>query len=258
MRDTFLDYNQLDSLAPETFRSTLPFPWHSFDKLLTPERFQKLNDEFPSLALFERHEGVERPHRQRPQNRYYLGYEGSIYHEDDEASSGVASKSDLGPSWQAFLDEIHGEDYRRFISSCLDGEEFLIRCTWHLGFTGSDVCPHTDAKGKIATHIFYFNSEDQWDRSWGGAILLLSDKKTDGLNPDFDDFGANQAVETLGNSSFFFKNTPAAWHGVRPLNCPDGAYRKLFNVVFESPRHYEKPTRGLAKLRQRAQSLLKS
>lgn len=256
MTETFLDYDELARLSMDAFLSTSPFPWHNFDRVLTPEGFRALNDDFPPLSLFERHEGVERPHGQRPQNRYYLGYEGSIYHEEDGSSEGIARKADLAPSWQRFLDELLGDTYQSFLRSALSGQEFLLRCTWHLGFAGSEVCPHVDAKDKLATHIFYFNPVEQWDASWGGSTLVLKDKATEALNPDFDDFGAFEPVMTLGNASFFFRNTPDAWHGVRPLACPDGAYRKLFNVVCESPRHYERQPRGLARIRQRARNLV--
>ena len=42
-------------------------------------------------------------------------------------------------------------------------------------------------------------------------------------------------MDIRDNRSFLFKNTADAWHGVRALTCPANSYRRLFNVVFETP-----------------------
>jgi len=35
---------------------------------------------------------------------------------------------------------------------------------------GCAVSPHCDAVRKLATHIFYFNTEADWDPGWGGRF----------------------------------------------------------------------------------------
>jgi hypothetical protein len=45
----------------------------------------------------------------------------------------------------------------------------------------------------------------------------------------------------LNNRSLFFQNNPKAWHGVKALTCPQGFYRKLFNVIFEFTNSQDQP-----------------
>ena len=58
-------------------------------------------------------------------------------------------------------------------------------------------------------------------------------------NPDYEDFTSKQPVQIVDNYSFLFKNQPEAWHGVEPLRCPEGSYRRLFNIIFEFPPEYK-------------------
>jgi hypothetical protein len=113
---------------------------------------------------------------------------------------------------------------------------FQIRYAWHIGVTHSEVSPHKDAEQKAGTHIFYFNTSDDWDTTWDGSTLVLGNKLKDAMNPDFSDFTTVIPTQFTNNHSFLFKNTSNAWHGVKPLNCPQGKYRRLFNVIFEFPQ----------------------
>ena len=55
-----------------------------------------------------------------------------------------------------------------------------------------------------------------------------------GEKPDFDDFTVSIPVKNIDNHSFLFKNAGESWHGVKALTSPEGKFRKLFNVIFES------------------------
>jgi hypothetical protein len=92
-----------------------------------------------------------------------------------------------------------------------------------------------DSSKKIGTHIFYFNTNSDWNIAWGGSTLVLGGKTVDKMNPDFSDFISITTVQFLDNRSLLFKNTRDAWHGVQPLKPPDGQHRCLFNVIFEYP-----------------------
>jgi hypothetical protein len=233
----FINSDLSQRYKPEAFRAERPFPWTSFSRFLTPEGFDALCRDFPDLRFFEKHENIPKPYNQRPHNRYYLAYEDSIYHPHENPEEGVIRHSELPSAWQEFLRELEGEEYRRFLQSFLDVSEFQIRYAWHIGVDGSEVSPHCDAKNKIATHIFYFNTSDDWRIEWGGETLILCGKRTPALNPDFTDFDRAIPVSFLDNSSYLFKNAPDAWHGVRKLSTPEGKYRKLFNVILtEKPR----------------------
>ena len=234
MMNRFLDAAALREFPAETFARQEPFPWHDFARLLSPEGFAALYQDFPPLSLFEKHIGMERAGGQRPHDRYYLAYESSIYGKKESDEPGVVRDADLPPAWRQFMGELHtSHEYRAFSERLLGQTGMTTRYAWHVGFAGSEVSPHRDAGNKIGTHIFYFNTADDWDSAWGGATLVLGGKKTDAPNPDFADFAAESAAEIRDNRSFLFQNTPDAWHGARALTCPPGRYRRLFNVIFE-------------------------
>ena len=55
--------------------------------------------------------------------------------------------------------------------------------------------------------------------------------KKDIMNPEPRDFEHKKVFENRGNSSFIFKNTREAWHGVSLVRCPKGMHRQILNVV---------------------------
>ncbi len=265
----FLDSTMMREFSADVFTERLPFPWFNFSQILTPEGFDTLYQHFPPLELFEAHVGLERPGGQRPHDRYYLAYEHSIYNQfnhnqsihnqsnavkSKKSAQGEARHDDLPAPWQAFLEELKASaEYHGFIERLLGAAPLTARYAWHVGTAGSEVSPHRDADNKIGTHIFYFNTQDDWDPAWQGSTLVLGGRKGNALNPDFSDFAAETAADIRDNHSFLFKNTADAWHGVRTLTCPDGRYRRLFNVIFQTPDGGEtgQSPRGLgAKLRQ--------
>ncbi|MGI4982614.1 MAG: 2OG-Fe(II) oxygenase [Janthinobacterium lividum] len=248
----FLNTVLLREFDAERFVRRAPYPWQDFTQLLTPEGFARLYADFPPLAAFQHHIGLPRADGQRSHDRYYLAYEASLYHRagrgdyalEKRDGEGTIGHADLPPSWQAFIDELRDpQGYAGIVSRALDASAPTIRFAWHLGRTGSEVSPHHDARDKRGTHIFYFNTSDDWRPEWGGAFDILSGKQVARGNPDFDDFAASESVGIIDNRSFLFKNTTDAWHGVRTLTCPEGAYRRLFNVVFEQS---DAPSRGIA------------
>jgi hypothetical protein len=241
MSQSFINYDLLREFPAEGFAAVTPFPWADLQQFLAPEGFRSLYESFPSLDLFEQHSGIERVYGQKPHDRYYLAYEKSIYHDEGERPArGVLTHDELPPAWRSFVEEIEsGGEYARFVRRALGVGEFETRYAWHVGFTNSEVSPHVDSPTKYGTHIVYFNTSEDWDAAWGGATLVLGGKKTAALNPDFDDFASAAATRITDNHSFLFKNTPGAWHGVRPLACPPGSYRRLFNIIFEAPGRAE-------------------
>jgi hypothetical protein len=239
----FINYDLLKTFQVDTFKSQLPFPWHNFHQLLTPIGFQLLYQDFPSIELFEKHAGIQRGYGQRPHNRYYLAYEKSIYRGAGntqgiitEDAQGVVNHQHLPKTWQMFLEELETSSiYMQFIKSLFDVSEYKVRYAWHMGITNSEVSPHSDSSDKIGTHIFYFNTSQDWYPAWGGSILVLGNKLSNVGNPEFEDFGTATSVQITDNHSFLFKNNSHAWHGVKPLTCPEGKYRRLFNIIFEFP-----------------------
>jgi hypothetical protein len=230
----YLDHSVLRSFDCVEFQRKKPFPWANVSGVLTCDGFAELTATYPSLDLFEKHVGVPRVHGQRPHNRYYLAFDKSIY--AARLSEGrVVGKQQLSSAWQNFIAELNGADYRSFIQSTLGIDNFVLRMAWHVGEAGSEVSPHVDAAEKIATHIFYFNTSNDWQDDWGGSTLVLSGKTSAVLNPDFCDFAEAVSCTITNNHSFLFANTKDAWHGVRELKCPVDRHRRLFNVVVEKP-----------------------
>ncbi len=231
----------LAQLTAYQFQATAPFPWHSMQGFLHPDAFAELLTNFPPLELFAFHQGLTRKDGQRPHNRYYLAYETSIYTKKRNARStphnkGIAQHHDLPEVWQEFLEELHENlEYRDCIAHLLGVKQYVMRFAWHLGVTSSEVSPHLDSRKKLGTHILYFNTDADWDRAWGGELLVLDGKPKHAQHPDFDDFTGVHPVPSMNNQSFLFKNTPDAWHGVKALTCPEGHYRRLFNIIFEPP-----------------------
>ncbi|MGI4815757.1 MAG: 2OG-Fe(II) oxygenase [Janthinobacterium lividum] len=241
--------------APATFTDRSPFPWSAFGDLLKPGAFRTLLDAFPSVELFEMHRGLERAHGQRSHDRFYLAYEQSIYERADRApQEGVVGHDALPPAWQAFIDELNSSPaYREFTEKLLGVGPMSARFAWHMGVTGSEVSPHRDSVDKIGTHIFYFNTADDWQPEWGGSIVVLGGKRIAANNPDMSDFETAVDLDIRDNRSFLFKNTPDAWHGVEPLTCPSGSYRRLFNVILHPAEGRVAKPRGF--LRRTLQSL---
>lgn len=232
----FINRDLLGSFSADTFRATAPFPWHNFHQFLLPEAFEALYRDFPALDFFEKHLGLDRGNGQRPHNRYYLAYGESIYR-TGQVNRGIIRHADLPETWQQFIEELEtSEEYHALIRTALGASRFKLRYAWHIGFSGCEVSPHVDSSDKIGTHILYFNTPEDWDRSWGGEILVLGDRRTEVLNPEYSDFGSATPVEIIGNRSFLFKNSAISWHGVQPLTCPEGNYRRLFNVIVEYPQ----------------------
>jgi hypothetical protein len=237
---TYLDTALLQRFTGEAFAARRPFPWTDFERLLTPGGFAALYAAFPALDVFERHDGLTRADGQRPHNRYYLAYGDSIYHRTGkghyglESRSGTISHEALPAAWQEFIEELQGDAYGAFVRRALGVDAPRLCFAWHVGTTGSEVSPHRDARDKVGTHIFYFNTADDWRPEWGGSMLALGGKKAPRMNPDFDDFESETAIDIRDNRSFLFGNAESAWHGVRPLTCPPGAQRRLFNVIVES------------------------
>ena len=230
-----INYSFIDSMEKISFDNAEPFPWSDYDGLLTEDGYACLIESFPNLDHFVRHVDQPRRYGQRPHNRYYLAYDGSVDHPQHE-KKGVIPPADLPANWRHFIAELEGERYRSWIMRLLGVSNVKFRFCWHAGFAGGEVSPHRDDEMKIGTHIFYFVNSEDWDPLWGGQTVLLSGKRVRRLNPDFDDFETATMVRPFtGNHSFLFKNTSTAWHGVRALACPEGTYRRIFSVVIEWP-----------------------
>jgi hypothetical protein len=217
---TYLDYDRLESLDPEAFRSQTPYPWINPEGLLTPEGHRRLLATLPDLSLFARLFSVRRSHGQASHDRFALEYRTDL---------------DVAPDWHAFVAELRGARYGRFLGRMFGRRMLRLKFHWHFTPRGCSVSPHCDARHKLGSHIFNLNSETDWQPAWGGQTLILDDAgRFDRKSaPRFEDFGRVIAAESTGNRSLLFARRGNSWHGVRELACPEGALRKVFIVVVD-------------------------
>jgi hypothetical protein len=79
------------------------------------------------------------------------------------------------------------------------------------------------------------NDDSDWQEDWGGQTVILNDngRFSAQSSPQFDDFDEEIAAQTMNNRSLIFGRRGNSWHGVREISCPEGAFRKVFIIVYE-------------------------
>jgi hypothetical protein len=216
----YLDWKRLDALDAPTFQAGKPYPWVNPEGLLIDPGYERLRATLPDAARFRADFGMARSHGQHSHDRYSLDYRNDL---------------EIAQPWQEFIAELRGPRYRRFLWRMF-GRRFLwLTFYWHYTPSGCSVSPHCDAKRKLGSHIFYFNTADDWDPDWGGQTLILDDNgRFDRASaPAFEHFERVITTEALGNRSLLFARREKSWHGVREIHCPEGAFRRVFIVVID-------------------------
>jgi hypothetical protein len=216
----YLNIETLRSIDPGAFRTRDPFPWTNPRGILTEAGYRELLATMPPVERFTPFFGKVRKHGQKSHERYVLEYTDDV---------------ELPEPWTRFIGELRSDPYRAFIRELLGGVPFKFRFHWHYTPNGCSVSPHCDARGKLGSHIFYLNSREDWDPAWGGETVILDDhgRFAAQSNPEFSDFDTAVPAETMDNHSLIFGRRGNSWHGVREIQCPEGALRKVFIVVFE-------------------------
>jgi hypothetical protein len=217
MTPPILDSTRLDRVDAEAFRHGKPFPFVEIEGALTPEGYGALLAELPDPAKFTAVFGRKRKYGQASHDRFAMQYR---------------PWANLPGPWARLMAEIKGPAYRRFLARLFGRDDFLLHAHWHYTPTGCTVSPHCDAPWKLGSHIFYLNTERDWDPAWGGATLILDDDGRFPANsaPGFADFREVCSSGPVGNRSLVFMRDGNSWHGVTTLRCPEGALRKVFIV----------------------------
>jgi hypothetical protein len=176
---------------------------------------------------------VKRKSGQQPHDRYTLEY---------------TADTPLPAPWQGFLEEVKSDRYRAALCRLLAVSSLELNFHWHYTPRGCSVSPHADSKRKLGSHIFYFNTEEDWDESWGGETVVLDDNGRFETRsaPRFEDFDHEISAKAIGNYSFLFSRRGNSWHGVHELACPEGYLRKVFIVVLNSNTLVDKVKRLFA------------
>ncbi len=221
--NSYLNSAVLDAVDPKKFKEQDPFPWTNPQHFIHDEKFAELLATMPDLSEFRAFFGKQRKHGQGSHNRYILDYEEGM---------------EIAAPWQQLVDELRSDRYRVFICGLLGVKDVRFRFHWHYTPNGGEVSPHCDSKGKIGSQIFYLNTDQDWNRDWGGETVVLDDGghiEADNA-PAFEDFIAEYPAQTADNRSLIFGRRGNSWHGVRKIVCPENYYRKVFIVVFEEHR----------------------
>jgi hypothetical protein len=215
---TYLDFERLKEIDPIAFQSQKPYPWINPEGLLTEEGYRCLLDTLPDISLFEWRCGEKRKYGQLSHDRFSLEYRDDL---------GVAQP------WKEFVAQLRGKEYQGFLRRLLRVRSLELSFHWHYAPNGCSVSPHCDAKWKLGSHIFYFNTSQDWDPSWGGETLILDDggRFERESAPHCDDFARVIPSQASGNRSLLFARKEHSWHGVREIRCPEDRLRKVFIVV---------------------------
>ncbi|AKS41818.1 2OG-Fe(II) oxygenase [Wenzhouxiangella marina] len=215
---TLLDGEALAAIPTGQFRDAQPYPWLNPEGLLTDEAFDLLRANLPEVEQMKASFGRKRAHGQTPHDRYALEYHPGL---------------DIHPVWHQLIEELNGPVYQNWLARLFATRRFRLSYHWHYAPRGASVSPHCDAKRKLGSHIFYFNTPDEWDERWGGETVVLDDggRFSRASAPDFDDFDRAWTAKAMGNRSLLFQRQGNSWHGVRRLDCPEGRLRKVFIIV---------------------------
>ncbi len=221
----YIDAGRLAGIAADasSFLTKKPYPWAGLQDVIVPDRFGELCAGLPEPHLFDAQFGVARGHGQKSHDRYALQYHPSL-------------DMHLSPAWRQFIGELESDAYAAFVRRTFglgETERFVLSMHWHHAPAGASVSPHTDARRKVGSHIFYFNTEDDWDPAWGGQTVVLDDegRLKPHASPPVESLREVARSDILGNRSFIFKRTDHSWHAVRPIACPPERLRKVFIVV---------------------------
>jgi hypothetical protein len=221
----YLNCDCTEGVSAADFQGRRPYPWVNLPGTLTSQGFEQLRQTLPDVSLFDRKVAVKRAFNQGYHDRYILHYRQGMK---------------LAAPWQEFIDELHGKTYDSFVRRLFGlrrHSRVILTMEWYYGWQGCAVSPHCDARRKLGTHIFYFNTDDDWKSNWGGHILIMDDQgrwKTHS-GPSFDDLQVAASLDPRGNGSLLFQRTAHSWHGVRPLEAPPNHLRKLFIVTINVP-----------------------
>jgi len=224
-----LNHDGLRQLSADAFQQQRPYPWVNIQDTLTPQGFERLRDSLPHVSLFTRTTGDRSAYGRAYHDRYILHYRPNVA---------------LADPWREFIAELHGPAYQGFIRrmfGLVPGKRMILTMDWFYAWQGCSVSPHCDAQRKLGTHIFYFNTDEDWNSCWGGNVLIQDD---DGRlqrrsAPSFDQLKVAASLDPRGNGSLLFQRTAHSWHAVHPLECLPGALRKLFLVTINNGLHWQ-------------------
>jgi len=119
--------------------------------------------------------------------------------------------------------------------------DFDLYCEFSSLARGALLRPHSDATFKFLSCVYHFAPAD-WRAEWGGGTDLFRPRGDRGRfnwtnrELDADDVEVAARCEFRPNRLFLFVKGPRSLHGVAPVACPAGVFRRTFNFALEVPR----------------------
>ena len=216
----YLNYPLLESIDPAEYQRTRPYPWIGLERALTDEGYRALLASLPPVERFDKDFGYQRKHGQQSHDRFTLEWS-------------PERDAELPKPWVELIHELLGDRYREIVCGLYDAAACQFRFHWHYTPRGCSVSPHCDSPRKLGSHIFYFNTAEDWDPAWGGETVILDDggRLSPRSAPEFGAFERTIRAQSLGNRSLIFSRKPHGWHGVEEIRCPEGGLRKVFIAV---------------------------
>lgn len=225
MNTKYLNQDALDRLSAETFQRQRPYPWAEVRDILADPGFQRLRESLPDVSRFETIVFPKTPYGGVGHDRYSFHYQRGMR---------------LAQPWEEFLAELQAPSYLAFLRRVFGipcNQRLILTFEWYYAWHGCGVAPHCDARRKLGTHVFYFNTQEDWDPGWGGSILILDDDERfhRRSNPRLADLKTTVSLPAMGNASLLFQRTAHSWHGVHPLQSPPDHLRKIFLCTINLP-----------------------
>ena len=213
----YLNLERMRQIDPQAFRERRPFPWVSVRGFVNDDGFRRLCNTLPDINTFARHSSRK-------------GGYGDLHALQCRPGLEVAQP------WRDFIGELQSAEYGDFLRRLFGlsrRQRMELTRLWQYEGAGFSIAPLVDARRIMGSHIYYLNTEADWDPGWGGQTVVLDDEGRFRVRerPGFGDLRQVAASEILGNQSFIFQRNEHSWHGVRPLTCPPDRLRKVFIVV---------------------------
>ena len=113
-----------------------------------------------------------------------------------------------------------------------------MRTTFQFALLPRDgsVVPHADAPRKLISLLIYFRDPD-WRDEWGGGTEyyapldpVAARRWSPTARIPFEEFKTIGETPFAGNRLVGFVRSSDSYHGVTPLRCPEGRFRKAFLI----------------------------
>jgi len=104
---------------------------------------------------------------------------------------------------------------------------------WSAMPNGSLIKPHTDKCAKLVTFVWHF-PEKNWKLNYQGNTVFYKAKNPrhdvnwSNFKVPFDDVVVLESANAKANRLIMFAKTGNSWHGVPPIECPEGVMRRVF------------------------------